>query len=224
MHWQVFIPESESAPQGAQPGVVLPTVGLGAFLEGAEAFPCPSGPDGRSGNVVAWRDPSKGAAGMQMGFRPDEQTAIDAIGFGGEPDRYTILLWNDRLPKPGELERRSPLYGKPFDLGDGHQWAFPSPLELPADIQHNRAGKPLYLQKPEFHAFTRLADDIVERIERQETETITDGDIVACLIEALAINYRLTIEVADALRLFSTSNIGGPLEHVTAFDRFAEAG
>ena len=42
------------------------------------------------------------------------------------------------------------------------------------------------------------------------------------LIAALKINYRLTLEVADAVRMFSTQNVGEPLQHAIAADRAAE--
>lgn len=224
MHYQIFIPD-DIAPRGSTPTVALPIVGLADHVANCDSLPAPDGPDGRGGTVYAWRNRKGGAAGMQMGYRPSEQTAHEAIAWDGlDAGRYFVLLWKDAPPKPHELERRYPLFGESFEFGDGETWRVPNPLDLPADLRHNRSGQPLYELQPEFHPFARLADDILDRCQREAFGDIRDGEVAALLLDALRINYRLTIEVADNLpnRLFTTSTIAAPMLHACGLQRARE--
>jgi hypothetical protein len=199
MHFQIFIPDKS----GANPQMLI-DVGLADFVAGANLLDSP-GPCGenRPGGVVAW--PKPGAA--DMGYFPDRQKWIPAIAQGPlAAARYWIGFWNDNLPTPTDLRRPYAHRGTDFELGDGNTWLLPEPQKLTHDMFLADDGSWKFELQRQFHDYG-LELEKWNVLFRQEKGTFKFTEAATMVLSGLRINYRLTVEVQNELRLLSTLNV-----------------
>lgn len=203
MHFQIYIPGAHSvAPE-------LEKVGLGDFVSGAESLPCPNGPDGKDGAIFAWWNPKC----RQIGYRPGEQT------WHKSAEGYWVGLWSNSPPTPDELKRPYQERGKVIALGDGNVWLVPAVEQLDRDMVLADDGTWKYEVQRRHHQLWLDSLAWVERFaptqDGKSQVSINLGALADFVIGALRLNYRITREVAAALRLLTTSTIGEPFSAIT---------
>lgn len=190
MHFQLFLPDRK----GADPAH-LDAVGLETLRDGALMLQT-QGPGGADGMLLAW-----GSAATRIGYRPESQTWQPAAADGAWPaERYWIGIETDQPPAPAELARPYQTPGCWVELGDGAKWLLPRPEELPRDLILADDGSPRFAVQRRYHAFW------IETLRWREllaTETQFDGLALARLVlQGLAVNYRITLELAMLRNLF----------------------
>lgn len=194
-HYQIYIPGPPNGPERR-----LGEVGLGDLIGRHEPMDCLNGPDGTGGLLVSWRpdDPSQ-----RTGFFPKEQTWVkNATG------QYFVGFWNDAPPHPVELERADTHDGYAVPLQDGNKWAVPAAVWLPKDVilGVNDAKSQV---KPEHFDFWEEAKRWVRDFLVMDKNSAPEylPQMAQYVYRALALNYRLTIEVVNHLRLFDERSI-----------------
>lgn len=204
MHFQIFLPH-QTEVAGAE---TLAAAGLAGLAENFDVR-VSEGPEVRKGALFAWLSPGQG----QWGYRPVDQEWIPAAADGDlERGRYWVGLWNDNLPQPKDLARTYQQPGVELELGDGHNWLIPRASELPRDIILLDDGSLKFEPQRQFHAFYVEADRWKNVLAESDEETMAEyQDLWQFALRALAVNYRMTPEVASALGLFSTTNVQRPM-------------
>lgn len=217
MHFQLFIPNRRAAnPQH------LIDVGLADFVPGAE-FLDSRGPDdaqgsAQSGVLVAWRKPGA----TELGYRPDQQEWKPAIPTNAlAAGRYWIGFWKDSLPTPDDLRRPYCHRGTELELGDGQAWTFPHPQKLPRDVILEDDGSHRYELQRRFHDYGLEVERWQAHFAGKDT-TFFYRDAIDTVLNALRLNYRLTPEVQNALRLLNTDNLERAILAITGLLSFLE--
>lgn len=201
-HFQIFLPDV----RGQKPEL-LEAVGLADFFDAAVWQPSP-GPDGKHGMLLAWPSPGD----QRHVYNAEQQTWRPALPIDGlAAGRYWIGFWNDAAPTPKQLQRRYPYRGRWMKLGDGQQWLCPEAAELPTDMIRADDGSWKYEVQRQFAAFCHDCDRWLVRLELRDEDPILLDDVATFVEGALRLNYRLTPEVANHLRLFTRDNVCGPL-------------
>eukprot|EP00913_Durusdinium_trenchii_P028458 g26686.t1 len=172
-----------------------------------EYLPIPNGPDGLGGLLVGWRpgDPSQ-----KLGFFPDEQTWIVS-----DDQKYFIGFWNADPPTPTQLQRGELHDGYFVKLQDGHEWVVPAAALLPKDVLLvGFSGKSQTAEtrvKAEHFDFWEESKQWVRDfliLEGTAPETLKFNPLWAPYVyRALCLNYRLTPEVPNHLRLLDEANV-----------------
>jgi len=215
-HFKIFIPGAI----GNRPEH-LENIGLGDLVEGSHYHKIDGGVEhGGNGQLVSWAVP-----GSTMEFTSEDNVDwIEAFARGiYKKGRYWVLLDNQSLPNPTELERVYQHPGKMFKFGDGNQWRLTSPDNLPQDMRLNDDGTWRYVAQRKYHKYGMKCRDHLatftaefeSKKKKGETEgELSFGDVGNLLIDSLSLNYRLTPEVIDRLVLFNTSNTMEPFIEV----------
>lgn len=191
MHYLIWIPEGRS----------LESVGLADHAEQGEKMLSP-GPGGAQGILITWRRNSPG----DFYFDPSKQDWIPAAQDGEwAKGRYWVGLWKDKYPTPQNLVRPYPYSGETVELGDETKssWLVPRALELPQNLILMDDGSTRFEVQRRFHAFWNRAIDIASRL----ADGIPFSECREFCTDTLRVNYRLTPEVASAMRLFSNVNV-----------------
>lgn len=171
-----------------------------------------NGPDGGAG-CIFWCMPKgrqvKETDNRRLGYYADKQT------WRPHPDgKYWIGWYTDAPPGPDDLRRPEFIAGTPERLGDGNEWVFPLgysilpdgyasniPSTLGLDDKGNDRHEPL----PYYSGLAALCDEALEQImqfEADRTYRFAYDFLYRVTFGALAINYRLDVFAAKALRLF----------------------
>ena len=191
MHYLIHIP----GVRGPDPKH-LERVGLADHIAGADFMEC-AGPTG-PGVMCAWRSPDA----MQFNYLPDQQYWLPAAASGDlAKGRYHVGIWKESPPTPVDLRRSYPYRGASTELGDGNSWVIPFAAKLPADAMLNDDGTWKFVLQQRFHTFWLEALEWARKAS--ESEKFFYSASVDFLTRALALNYRITPEVASRLRLFS---------------------
>lgn len=200
-HYLIYLPQPQMVTTAD-----LTAVGLADLAEGFEQIPLSAGPDGSPGRLLAWRTPQDN----QMHFQPAEQTWLPAIADGdAKAGRYYVGIWNHSPPTPDRLRRPYAKLGHFVTLGDGHQWLIPDAEQL-ADImikaddgswrfEVQRQYHDYYIEARRWMATFHASDDSIK---------VDYFEIADFVLRALQINYRITVEVVNHLRLFDKNAIG----------------
>lgn len=190
MHFQLFLPDRK----GADPAH-LDAVGLETLRDGALMLQT-KGPEGRDGMLLAW-----GSSATRIGYRPDSQKWQPATADGAWPaQRYWVGIETAQPPTPAELARPYQTPGCWVELGDGLKWLLPRPEELPRDLILADDGSPRFFVQRRFHAYWIETSRWRERLA---TETTFDGmELARYILQGLAVNYRITLELALLRNLF----------------------
>lgn len=216
MHYAIFFPQRT----GADPKH-FESVGLAGLEDGAqfiditkESIPA----IGMPGMLAFWGDLPPAEVLREMTWESAaENTATDMPA-----GRFWIGWDPDELPEPTELARPKQWGGHWQTLNDGQDWLIPSYMRLEHVYRMGDNGQPVRRPAPQWEAFTRRSEEIQKGLfdvvmlanlldGRPLTPDDPDTEVKTCTIEnglthaaeALAINYRLNLEIALALNLFS---------------------
>jgi len=204
MHYLIFLPNANDATAPAQ----LEAVGLSDHVAGAEFLVSDEGPDSQAGVLCAWRKPGDGC---DLCYAPDRQTWVPAVTDGDlASGRYWVGFSNDAPPTPSELQRPYPYRGVTKTLG-GQTWRIPEPKELPHDVIMSDDGSVRFELQRRFYDYGLQAADWSEKIaavyDEQNEQGLDYSEIWKFVVQALRLNYRITAEVVNHLRLFDQDNI-----------------
>ena len=199
-HFQIYIPQDRIGDGSGQGPDALAAAGLADLATDFDALHLPSGPDGGSGMLYAWRTP----ADNQMGYDADAQLWIPQAA--AQPG-YWVGVWNQRPPREAELARRYRHRGRSMPLGNGESWLIPRATDLPTSIMLADDGSLKFEVHRQFHEFVLEAEQWRELVESIDPDD-SHGNVVAWqrlwefALRALRINYRITAELVSHLRLF----------------------
>jgi len=186
------------------------------------------GPDGRGGIVAA------AGAADGLGFYPDRQEWTPIPGRSGV---YIGLPTDEPPPGPADLARGETIAGYPIELGDGNTWIvpvgrmFPEGTQLPQALAIGPDGALVRDILPAFAVAGRLADRIWNAI-RTQYELLDDGekpteidDLEAfeMAVAIVALNYRVAVAEASALRILTTANVRDVLGAFVDWPAWTEA-
>lgn len=219
-HYQIYIPGKRGQnPQN------LADVGLADFVDNSNWMDEPIGPDDNGGCLVSWPTPQQVAAGFGMIYQPDRQDWLPAVAFDGLPaGRYWIGFWKDADPTPDELARAYRYKGRKCQLGDGNGWLFPEPNELPSEMIRDDDGSWKFELQRRFHDYALDCDQWLTKLATSDdVTTINYYDVADFVEKSLRLNYRITSEVVNRLRLFTRDNIATPLLAVCGATALAES-
>lgn len=201
MHFQIYIP----GVRGCDPQH-LEEVGLATLAASANFVGCDKGPDGQSGSVIFWKHTAKGT----IGYLPEKQDWLPAIADAGRPaGRYWIGFTQGADPTPEDLQRPYRHVGELLTFGDGQGWMLPQLYKLPHDMIRVDDGTWKFELQRQFHDLWLEARQVQPVLQATEIWT---RDLFATLAEfvlhVLQLNYRLTPEVVNRLRLFTAGDSG----------------
>lgn len=228
MHYILWIPNWQGSVDKN-----LERVGLSELGSGGEAFEDPNKEqlpfDPHTGRYVTWTNPMRMesnpplAAGLWEGWTwmpAEEEPGLEAerFWFGWDPQDP---------PEPRDVLRNKTYDGHPVDLKDGNTWIFPAFTQLDSRFKYNGNGKVQIVPDRQWEAFCAESEQVQrllfeavgladfldgkpvqydEEDTRIEYATIDDG--LGYASRALAINYRLNMEIACGLDLFSGGKDG----------------
>lgn len=209
MHFQIFIP----GVSGSNPEHLV-QVGLETLTTRAQFLDVAIGPEKKPGMLVGWI----GGRTRTIGFHPDRQTWTPAIAHTGLPQgRYWFGVWNDSPPSPEDLQREYPYPGASVKLGDGRNWLLPRAHELPCDMVRADDGSWRFEVQRRFYAFWLESLEWHKRLMAAGAGGSVRLIEVAEFVErALQVNYRLTPEVVNQLRLFTSGDAGTLMQSLAA--------
>lgn len=205
MHYQLYFPG-----QRGQSPAILESAGLGDFamVSGVNWFEDAAGPDGKGGAFAAW--PRPGAA--KMGFLPDQQEWLPAIGAGEDGPAYWIGFWKDADPTPEDLLRAYPEPGEKIALGDGREWLVPTLERIDKDLIRADDGTWRYEIQRRYYKLWLDSLDWARKFQGANGAGVSFdmGELAEFVERCLRINYRLLPEVTNRLRLFTQNTIVKP--------------
>lgn len=201
MHFQIYLP----GVQGADPEHLV-RVGLETLTLRAQFLDVIDGPGDRGGMLVGWL----GGRTRSIGYHPDRQTWRPAVANGElAAGRYWVGFWNDSPPRPDDLARDYPYPGTHVRFGDGRSWLLPRACQLPNDMIRADDGSWRFEVQRRFHRFWMDSISWHARLmAMQEGDTVSLAEMAEFVEQALLINYRMTPEVVNYLRLFTTGETG----------------
>lgn len=202
MHFQIFIP----GKQGTDPQH-LADVGLPGLAAGA-LFLATRGPDDQSGLLISW----PGDGPPKTGYDAERQTWRPAVPQGAWPAaRYWIGFWNESPPRPEELAVTYQQAGSDVELGDGQRWLIPHARELPAEMKLADDGTWRFAPQRQFHELWIAALRWRDWFQNAKPgDTYEYADMAEFVLQALQVNYRMTREVVDHLKLFVAADGSHP--------------
>ena len=174
------------------------SAGLAGMEEGASQFPILAhGPDGGAGLLCSWADPRNGW--QITGFR--ESQAWQLL-----PGGAAWIGWEKDKPIEAEgLKRRQTLAGGEVELNAGGRWIIPHARKLPAILGVN-GPRVLATYRGYWDRCVRAMEDWFYLDGGTLSWRAPFREVFAFGCEALAINYRVTPAVVDALELLTTEN------------------
>lgn len=192
MHFLIFIP-------GPDDSNALAIVGLESLAAGAVTETSVVGPKKLTGTLFTW--PSGRTEPPQ--FDPSEWSWIPATGTAErQPGRYWVGINKYSPPTPRDLWHSDAWGGFKIELGDGQVWLVPNCGQLPHGM---RLTGEMLVRRP---GYAEWRQEIVGRARDWE-QRFRDSAIknakqaTPFALQALALNYRITPEVAKHLGLFS---------------------
>lgn len=210
-HYSIYIPQA-TAPRSD----LLDEVGLEGLVRPDDLGPSffqvlQQGPDGGSGFILTWVDPSRPDANPKLGYFPDLQRWEKA-----PPDperqlpegRYWFGIETARPPKPEDLARNVTLPGFLVTLADGNDWRLPKAGLLPHRIGIGPDGRETQVVKDQFR---RIADRMQWSFE--DAAAAIRGEKLRkpreyrqYVAEMICENYRVNLPLCYWLLLFDESN------------------
>jgi hypothetical protein len=212
-HYSIFIPNVK----GSNPEY-LQQVGLGELLREGESAPsaveCFRGPDNLPGMVFGW--PIGVGKSVPLGNFPQIKWTPN------HDSKFWIGVDPENPPQPIDLIRHVTVIGSQVTLGDGFTWNLPTLSRLPSSYALNRQGELTQIVKDQFKRLYDSSLSIVTEILRQfdMIEVVREKrpdlqeyaipvsvqDGLKLVADSLAINYRLTFEIAIILGMFDQSS------------------
>lgn len=209
MHYLIFIPHKQAANQQH-----LIDAGLGDLLRPDDESPlCGDligpGPGDLPGQIWSW-------GGAVPAYLPDQQTWT-AVKKG----QFFFGVSNNSPPEAKEMMRRRPVDGLTHVMGDGNSWIIPSVFRLPAVFDIDEAGELTKKPHPRFNAFVDECNWALDNV----LAGVVDLDQLdwkrgfQFVVMALAINYRVTWEIAVLLGIVEENAIPTLMAKATDADR-----
>jgi hypothetical protein len=199
---------------------VFAAAGLADMLDPRDAMPAVTeelvaGPDGGRGMLWHWH--ADGDRQPMPLVRKDAQNWYECKPRGGLPKgRAWIGYETKNPPRPCDLERTKPHPGVPHCLADGREWTVPLVRELPQIIGFDDDGN--VSSRFNVDRYQRVFDqtwEICERLSEAVAVSQASGEPARYTVnrleyfqyvaELLGLNYRLNVDVLDAMGLMSTS-------------------
>lgn len=206
-HYLVYVPDQhvQAAGDHDPPMHPLEYVGLADHVASAFQVGIASGPDGQAGSLFGWHAPT---AAFRLQHTPDRQDWIPAVPHHDQPAaRYWLGFWKDSPPTPVDLQKPKMLPGIELELGPENQpWRIPTDKSVPVEADFGPSGEWMSRVQPEY------ADYCAEVITWQNTldsgtrEFVLD-DVYAFVVRLLSLNYRVTREVVQRLRLLREEDV-----------------
>lgn len=215
-HFAIFIPGTSGTDSAA-----IERVGLGELLrpddDSPGAMDIQTGPGGSPGVIWTWEGDSGDR--FRPGFFPD-QVWIPAPANAEKnlPEgRFYLGKEPEKPPTPRNLARNKQLAGRGVTMADGYTWLLPTMSKLPHQFALTKNGEIDRVVKEQYRKFHEFGASVVSgmlsqfdvydelREKKPELENsyfeITIKDGVEMLTAALALNYRVTFEIALMLGL-----------------------
>ncbi len=216
-HYLIFIPDAFGASQDN-----LSKIGLGALSRsgGPDWFECDRNPSDTRGMFCTWLtgNPDVDPA---LEYNPDNQRWVFS-----EDETFWLGIPLDRPPVPRELAHRNPIEGRNVEMADGMEWLIPQDEHLPMTYDRNEfrqwVGKP----KPAYKSIADRCEAIrdamfealgINHLHRSEdldpqnfsptTQVFPVHDGLELLCDMMALNYRVTNEIANELGLFDKQSM-----------------
>ena len=125
-------------------------------------------------------------------------------------------------PCPESLVRPKQLAGELVTLSDGRQWLIPTARQLPCILGIDDEGNNESRLKPRYAEFYAQAEKALKEW------CFGDGGMPFfegrdLCVRALALNYRINLDVADALNLIGTDNLWDVVAAITSFRQIVAA-
>lgn len=219
-HYLIFIPGVSHCDPNC-----LRDVGLGGLLRDDENAPemvqCDRGPSGEKGSLLTWRsgDPNHDPKMLIH----DRQSWIAAPAIDDLPaERFWIGTDLDNPVQPRDLLRSHAFTGATVTMADGNSWMMPTMSRLPNRYKLQDGGEITKAIKEEYQHFYEMGMRVVSELMQQfsEIEMVRDRiegieehsipveakDGMKLVASALALNYRVTWELAFMLELLDESS------------------
>lgn len=165
------------------------------------------GPDGGRGQLFCLSGP-----GMRLGYRPSEQTWRKCAG-----GRFWLGWYENEVPGPKTLARRSMVPGIPVPLAGGTLWQVPiargelGTAAIPAVLGMDDEGEPIRVVLPGYRSLVAAAAEVADAFDTETGIFGLDEDrLVAIAIEALSANYHVgewELRALEALPLSSVPKV-----------------
>jgi hypothetical protein len=221
-HYSIFIPNIK----GAAPEH-LEKVGLGDLLREGEPAPtaveCYRGPDNLPGMVFGW--PIGAGRSIPLGHFPNIKWTPN------HDSKFWLGVDPDDPPQPIEMARKTMIVGSQVTLGDGFTWLLPTISRLPSNYALNKDGELTQVVKDQYKKLYESSVSIVSEILNQfgmielvrekrpdladYTIPVNVEDGLKLIADSLAINYRVTFELAIILGIFDQSSAARALVELT---------
>ena len=207
----IYVPGADQVPPQT-----LTELGLGDLLEpGIAPLAMPPGgktPDGGTGKLVVFDCPSRPELTTPHVIDLASQEWIPAPPSGDlAAGRYWVGFVVDAPPGPSELARRTICDGEAILLADGRSWTVPIARYLPQRLTRDpKTGQEVTAATAQHREFSNratdlfcyfMSDEFQDEVSQNGRVRIPNGLEFAAL--ALAKNYRVNIDVVDALGLVS---------------------
>ena len=204
----VFVPDAKNETETR---AAMSEVGLGDLLDGAQCMHVTGhGPNDGHGHLVHWSCPNHFERDCKLVVDPDvidwtESKAPGLFWMGQEherpvcPEDIQQQNQNGDVPHPGELVR----------LGDLQQWEIPHARQLPMRPTLDENREPDLVVVDRYRALYEQAEKYLQEVMSIDTEDpgrLQFKDAFRFAVQALSINYRVNLDVADWLGLFATES------------------
>ncbi|MCZ6655575.1 MAG: hypothetical protein O7D91_21410 [Planctomycetota bacterium] len=173
------------------------------------------GPDGGTGTLVAFDNPSRPGSSTVQHVEMDQQKWLEAPALGElDAGRYWLGYWNKQKPRPEDLQRHSIADGLEVLLADDRRWIIPVAHFLPTRLSRTREGLETQLPLAKHCDFVEdsnalfqhfISDGFQESVASELSVTIPNG--LAYAAAALAKNYRVNVDAVDLLELIDSQMV-----------------
>lgn len=147
--------------------------------------------------------------GKKLGFFPEQQTWERVELPDVEP--YWIGWFTGDVPEPDGLVRDPIVNGHMVEMGDGKEWLIPIARSfregvtcLPENLRMGASGELERHVKASYRALFERASEIAGQAYNQGYFEIDEEEGFVLAVDALAVNYRVSIAEVNALGLMDT--------------------
>lgn len=163
-----------------------------------------NGPDGGLGRLAFWSESTPNPLPKPIAVEKDRQVWYRAPKKGNlAAGRFWVGYWKDQPIEPVDLVRRRPLPGVEVPLGR-FLWTVPTARNLPRVFSYDDEGAHRWTLEKEAHVrYFDEARRLMEAINASCTESHFTYDMeehLAFTVQALQINYRVSLEVLDLMK------------------------
>lgn len=151
---------------------------------------------------------------IDCNYKPQEQTWLKS-----NSGLFFIGYYKSSPPTILELKRTVQISGYPIELRNGESWLvplariFPNGTRLPQSLVLGSKGEVIKEILPQYATFSMKCEKFWKDFEISMGLTsgepqMTEVEAIELAAEALNLNYRINIDGINAIKLFTTQNIG----------------